>query len=136
VEILTAMRRLAIIALATTLVGCTWVHMAPDAKAVRVINAGAPPAGCQKMGEISVSVKDSVAFYERNQLRVREELETLARNEGPGLGADTIQPLGEPANGEQRFAGYRCGGGATGASGMAPPQPIPAGTAQTYPIGG
>nr|WP_255784008.1 DUF4156 domain-containing protein [Lysobacter chinensis] len=89
--------------------GCTWVHMAPGASAVRVVPAGAPPAGCQKLGEISVSVKDSIAFYDRNPLRVREELETLARNEGPGLGADTIQPLGEPHDGEQRFAGYRCG---------------------------
>nr|WP_244244196.1 DUF4156 domain-containing protein [Lysobacter alkalisoli] len=83
--------------------------MAPGASAVRVISAGPAPAGCQKLGEISVSVKHSVAFYERNELRVREELETLARNEGPDLGADTIQPLGEPVDGGQRFAGYRCG---------------------------
>lgn len=97
-----------IVALAALSAGCTWVHMAPGASAVRVLAAGAAPAGCQKLGEISVSVKDSVAFYDRNQLRVRDELETLARNEGPGLGADTIQPLGEPRGGEQRFAGYRC----------------------------
>jgi hypothetical protein len=58
---------------------------------------------------VSVSVKDSVAFYERNTLRVRDELETLARNEAPGLQADTLQPLGDPANGEQRFAAFRCG---------------------------
>mgnify|MGYP006203713155 CR=1 FL=1 len=60
-------------------------------------------------GEVSVSVKDSVAFYERNTLRVRDELETLARNEAPGLQADTLQALGDPADGEQRFAAYRCG---------------------------
>jgi hypothetical protein len=56
-----------------------------------------------------VSVRESIAFYERNDLRVREELETLARNEAPGLGADTIQPLTAPANGEQRFAAWHCG---------------------------
>ena len=49
-----------------------------------------------------VSVKHNVAFYERNALRVREELETLARNEAPGLQADTIQPLSAPADGEQQ----------------------------------
>ena len=65
--------------------------MAPGASAVKVVDG--PPAGCSKRGEIEVSVKDSIAFYERNELRVREELETLARNEAPGLGADTIQPL-------------------------------------------
>ena len=41
-------------------------------------------------------MKDSVAFYDRNALRVQDELETLARNEAPGLGADTVQPLGPP----------------------------------------
>ena len=85
---------------------CTFVHMAPGAQAVRVVEG--PPAGCERRGEISVSVKDSVAFYERNQLRVREELETLARNEAPGLGADSVQPLGPPVDGEQRFAAWKC----------------------------
>jgi hypothetical protein len=56
-----------------------------------------------------VSVKHSVAFIDRNPLRVREELETLARNEAPGLGADTIHPLSEPVRGSQGFAAWRCG---------------------------
>lgn len=89
---------------------CTWVHMAPGASAVRVLPQGTPPAGCEKRGEVAVSVRESIAFYERNDLRVREELETLARNEAPGLGADAIQPLTAPANGEQRFAAWNCGG--------------------------
>ena len=87
--------------------GCTWVHMAPGASTVNV--AAAAPASCDKRGEISVSVADKVALvYERNDLRVREELETLARNEAPGIGADTISPLGPPANGDQKFAAWRC----------------------------
>ncbi|MCI4569092.1 DUF4156 domain-containing protein [Lysobacter sp. CFH 32150] len=81
--------------------------MAPGASAVRVVTG--PPAGCEKRGEVVVSVKDSIAFYERNHLKVREELETLARNEAPGLNADTVQPLGPPTNGEQRYAAWRCG---------------------------
>ena len=85
---------------------CTWVHMAPGAKAVSVVTAA--PAGCEKRGEVEVSVKDSVAFYQRNHLRVIEELETLARNEAPGLQADTIQPLGEPVDGSRRYAAWRC----------------------------
>ncbi|KQY49361.1 DUF4156 domain-containing protein [Lysobacter sp. Root494] len=88
--------------------GCTWVHMAQGASAVRVIPAGAAPSGCEMRGEVAVSVKGKIGFYERNPLRVREELETLARNEGPGLQADTVQPLTEPREGEQRFAAYRC----------------------------
>jgi hypothetical protein len=104
--------RLPLIAVAAilSLSGCTWVHMAPDAGTVRVIAAGAAPADCEKRGEVSVAVKNNVAFYERNELRVRDELETLARNEAPGIQANTVQPLGDPSGGEQRFAAYRCPG--------------------------
>jgi hypothetical protein len=105
--------RTSILTLATATLlagGCTWVHMAPGAKDVRVLPQGTPPAGCEKRGEIAVTVRDSIAFYERNQLRVIEELETLARNEAPGLGADTIQPVTPPVQGDQRFSAWRCGG--------------------------
>lgn len=102
------MRILPLFAIAAVLSAgaCTWVHMAPGASAVQVV-AGAP-AGCEQRGEVEVSVKDSIAFYDRNPLRVREELETLARNEAPGLGADTVQPLDDPADGTQRYAAWRC----------------------------
>ena len=113
--------------------GCTWVQMAPGASSVRVIDGSGPPAGCEKRGEVEVTVKNKVAFYERNQLRVREELETLARNEAIGLQADTVQPMGGPMNGSQRFAAWRCGA----RRGAAAPAVQPAtGSAQTYPIGG
>ena len=100
------------IATATLLLAsaCTWVHMAPGASAVRVIPAGSAPAGCEKRGEIAVSVKDSIAFYERNDLRVRDELETLARNEAPGLGGNTVQPMDGFEDGTQRFTVWRCDG--------------------------
>ena len=59
---------------------------------------------------MEVSVKESIVFYERNRLRVRDELETLARNEAPGLGGDTVQPLDGYEDGNQRFAVWRGGG--------------------------
>jgi hypothetical protein len=113
--------------------GCTWVDMAPGGSSVRVIDGSGPPAGCEKRGEVEVTVKSKVAFYERNQLRVREELETLARNEAAGLQADTVQPMGGPLNGSQRFAAWRCG---AGRGTVAPAAPKTAGSAQTYPLGG
>lgn len=101
------MRRAAPLAsLAFLLSACTFVHMAPGASTVKIVQG--PPAGCEKRGEIEVSVRDSVAFYERNALRVKDELETLARNEGPGLSADTMNPLGPPKDGQQRWAAWRC----------------------------
>lgn len=125
------MRKLLVgFSLAVLASGCTWVHMAPGASAVRVLGPGPAPSGCEKRGEIAVSVKDSIAFYERNDLRVREELETLARNEAPGLEADTIQPLAVPADGEQRFGAWGCGARAAAAE----PVRTPAGGADTYPV--
>ncbi|MGH8031707.1 MAG: DUF4156 domain-containing protein [Luteimonas sp.] len=85
---------------------CTWVHMAPGASAVRVLSAA--PAGCEQRGEVSVAVTDEVMLYRRKAVRVREELETLARNEAPSIGADAISPLEPPVDGTQRFAAWRC----------------------------
>lgn len=102
------MRLVLIAVLLASTSACTWVHMAPGAQAVRVLGAGAAPAGCTVRGDVTVSVKASIAMYERNALRVREELETLARNEAPGLGANAVQPQGEPRDGEQVFRAYSC----------------------------
>lgn len=88
-----------------TLSACTFVHMAPGAKQVKVL-ANAP--ACEKRGEVAVSVKHRVGMYERSDVQVRDELETLARNEAPGLAADTISPLGPPEDGSQRWALWRC----------------------------
>jgi len=101
-----ALSSLLLLALSSS--ACTWVHMAPGASAVRVVEG--PPAGCENRGEIEVSVKHSVALVERNERKVRDELETLARNEAPGINADTVQPLGPPSGGSQRYAAWRCGG--------------------------
>ena len=108
--------------------GCTWVHMAPGASAVKVVTG--PPAGCQRRGEIAVSVKDRLGPYTRDPIRVRDELETLARNEAPGLQADTVQPKAEPTDGEQRFLAFRCQG--ANMNGLA--APAAAASVQTIPL--
>ena len=87
---------------------CTFVKMAPGAEAVHVAKLGADLSACQARGEIEVSVKDRLGPYSRDPLRVRDELETLARNEAPRLEADTVQPKAEPADGAQRFIALRC----------------------------
>jgi hypothetical protein len=94
-------------AIAVLLPACTWVHMAPGASAVRVV--ASQPTGCEQRGEVEVSVKDRLGPIERNPRKVRDELETLARNEAPGLGADTVQPLDGFEDGEQRWVAWRCG---------------------------
>jgi len=84
-----------------------------------------------------VSVLDHVGPMNRNDLKVRDELEVMARNEAADSGADTIKPLGEPRDGEQSFAAFHCGRAI--ADGPAPRTRIEQrdanGTAtQTYPI--
>jgi hypothetical protein len=95
--------------LVATSAGCSFVEMSPGADAVRVVAPGQLPAGCVKRGEVEVSVKDRLGPYSRDELRVKDELEVLARNEAPGLDADTIQSKAPPADGEQRFLAFRCG---------------------------
>ncbi len=87
--------------------GCTFVHMTPGASAVQVLSAA--PSGCVKRGEVTVSVKDRLGPYARSESQVRDELETLARNEAPGLSADRISPMTPPRDGEQQWAMWRCG---------------------------
>jgi len=96
--------------IATFATACTWVPIDTNGKAVRVIPAGQGAAGCEQKGEVVVSVKNKVGFYNRNPLRVQEELETLARNEAPSAGANAVQAQGQPVDGSQRFNAYLCPG--------------------------
>ena len=89
---------------------CTFVKMAPGGQEVRVVGPGQLPAGCVQRGEVEVSVKDRLGPYNRDTLRVSDELETLARNEAPSLAADTVQAKGPPVDGAQRWLAFRCGG--------------------------
>ena len=99
---------IAIAALVSALSACTFVHMAPGATKVKVLASA--PTSCTKRGEVEVSVKDRLGPYERSESQVRDDLETLARNEAPGVGADSISPITPPTDGEQRWAMWRCGG--------------------------
>lgn len=90
-----------------TLSACTWVKPDPEGARVRVAYDGRV-GGCTKVGEVTVAVRDRVLGIQRNELKVRDELESLARNEAATLGADTITAMREPEEGEQRFAAWRC----------------------------
>jgi hypothetical protein len=100
--------RSAVVVLALGIGACTWVPMEKGAAGVRVLAMGASTAGCTKLGEIEGNVTDRVAVYQRNPLRVQEELETMARNEAVGLGANTVVPAEPAHDGRQRFLAWRC----------------------------
>ena len=113
--------------------------MEPDGAVVHVARASDDLSACSRKGEVAVTVRDRVGFYERNDLKVRDELETMARNEASSLAADTVQPLNQPSAGEQRFAAYQCGSNRPIArSSASAAQPVDAAPrqdeAETFPI--
>ena len=114
--------------------GCSFVQMAPGGEEVRVVGEGQLPAGCVKRGEVEVSVKDRLGPYSRDEMRVKDELEVLARNEAPGLGADTVQPKGPPLDGAQRFLAFRCGPSAAVGPAADAREDAPRDAAETAPL--
>ena len=76
-------------------------------------------AGCRDIGKVTVSVMSRVGPVDRNDIKVRDELEIMARNQAAQMHADTITPLGEPRDGEQSWEAYSCG--TVAPQGYAPP---------------
>ena len=98
-------------ALALPLAACSWgIKLDSGGEKVRTAWNGDVGA-CKDMGKITVSVLDHVGPVDRSGLKVRDELEVMARNEAAGMSADTIKPLGDPRDGQQQWAAYHCGPG-------------------------
>jgi hypothetical protein len=103
-------RRLAIAILVLSTSACTWVEPDAGGRSIRVAYDDNAVAGCIDLRRtVTVSVKADLLGIERNAIKVRDELESLARNEASKFPeADTIRARDEPANGEQTFAVYDC----------------------------
>jgi hypothetical protein len=115
---------------------CTWGITLDDAgKQVRTAWNG-DVSQCRDLGKVTVSVADHIGPVDRNDIKVRDELEVMARNEAAKMHADTIKPLGEPTDGEQAWGAYQCGSARPSSSGDPTNQPSPATSAgaQTFPI--
>lgn len=95
---------------AILLSACTYgIVLDPGGQGVRVAwngNLGVRP--CRDVGKVTVSVLSRVGPVDRNDIKVRDELEIMARNQAAQMHADTIVPLGEPREGEQSWEGYAC----------------------------
>ena len=86
---------------------CAWVKLTPEGKKVVVLDAS-EVTNCKLLGKSTVSVKADVASIERNKEKVKEELETLARNNAVNLKGDTVVAVTEIHKGQQVFNVYRC----------------------------
>ena len=124
-----------ILAAVLPLAACSWgIKLDSGGDKVRTAWNG-NVAGCRDMGQITVYVLDHVGPVDRSDLKVRDELEVMARNEAAGLSADTIKPLGDPRDGQQNWAAYHCGPGArTNRPAMRIEQKDRDGKVETYPV--
>lgn len=126
---------LIVVAIAASLGACSWgIKLDSGGNKVRTAWNG-DVGGCKEMGKITVSVLDHVGPVDRRDLKVRDELEVMARNEAAGMSADTIEPLGDPRDGQQDWAAYHCG---PSANANRPPMRIEQknskGAVETYPV--
>jgi len=87
--------------------GCTWVPLTSEGENVRVLQASAV-TDCQKVGKITSKTSDRIMIFARSDRKVREELESLSRNEAVDMDGDAIVPIGTVADGRQTFEVYRC----------------------------
>ena len=94
-------------AITASTLGCTWVPLTEEGRNVRILQASAA-ADCQKISTVSSKTADRVVIFARSDRKVREELESLARNEAADGGGNAIVPIGAMVNGRQSFDVYRC----------------------------
>ena len=96
---------------AILLSACTYgIVLDPGGQQVRVAwNGNLGVRSCRDVGKITVSVLSRIGPVDRNDIKVRDELEIMARNQAAQMYADTIVPLGDPHDGEQSWEGYGCG---------------------------
>jgi hypothetical protein len=104
------------IILTVVLAGCSWGIKLSDAGRRVQTDWNGPMTGCKQLGKVTVSVADRLGPFDRNSIKVRDELEVMARNEDAGMGADTVHPLAEPNEGSQLWGAYQCKGAAAPAS--------------------
>jgi hypothetical protein len=98
---------IAMLAILVPALACTWVPLTSEGENVRVLQASAV-TDCQKVGKVTSKTSDRIIIFARTDRKVREELESLSRNEAVGLNGDAIVPIGIVTDGRQTFEVYRC----------------------------
>jgi len=93
--------------LPVVLSACTWVPLTDDGARVQLRTLEQARA-CEHKSRVTVSVKNKIAGIDRNEDKVRGELEALARNEAARVGGNAIAAESEPTDGRQVFLVFRC----------------------------
>jgi hypothetical protein len=98
---------ISVFAILVPALGCTWVPLTSEGEKIRVLQASAV-TDCQKVGKVTSKTSDRIWIFARTDRKVREELESLSRNEAVDLNGDAIVPIGAVTEGRQTFEVYRC----------------------------
>lgn len=99
---------LAVVLLSSVVSACTWVKVNSNATNVHVVGRN-NLAGCEQLGWVGVATRAELLFdIQRSPVKVKTELETLARNAAADRGADSIVAKSDVKNGKQDFDIYRC----------------------------
>lgn len=90
-------------------ISCNWVEVTDEGKAIRIVSMD-EVANCKKVGKVFAQLKDQIAGFDRNEEKVKREIEILARNTAAAsdMGGDTIVPVTTIKNGKQTFEVYKC----------------------------
>ena len=102
------MKKVVVLLVAGLLISaCTWVELSDDGKKVRIVSMD-DVTTCKKLGKVIVSLKHQIAGFDRNEDKVKRELENLARNTAIDMKGDSIVAVSKIKNGKQTFAVYEC----------------------------
>ena len=91
----------------TSMTACTWIDVTEQGSKVRVL-AKEEVTSCKKVGTTTVKTAPSLAGLERHEYKIREELDTLAKNSAAEIGGDTVVAVGDAVDGRQVYGVYRC----------------------------
>jgi Domain of unknown function (DUF4156) len=100
-------RLVAIIAACALIQSCAWVDLSEAGKKVRTTTID-EVASCSKLATITVNTAYKVGFLNRDDYKLRTELNDLARNEAAKLGGNTLVAMTKPEKGSQAFGVYVC----------------------------
>ncbi len=90
-----------------TAAGCSNVALKPGAEEVEILDKQRVQK-CDKLGTATVSVSTKVGFIARSERAIEKDLKVLARNSGRKMGGDTVSPLTDISDGEQKYGVYDC----------------------------
>ena len=99
--------KILLLGVATALTACSFVSLDPQARDVMVQNDANVLKGCKFLGNTTVSLWSKAETFQRHDT-VKDQLDTLARNEAATMGGDRITPYSAINNGKRTYSVYKC----------------------------